>query len=180
MRNLSLFLFLMLFIWIIAACTPEAPATEEVAVSTEAPAEIAPTVVVRQPQGEELIFTSGTAVFTVPNLDGRWELLDMQGDRLVPVDETRHYNIRMSALHGTDDFEATVQSFAEGDEVIFSEAGGQTYAAVQRTYGVEYFVDHADTTLVVMMTILEGATVTAPERDAVLEAVLATTVDFIE
>ncbi len=171
---------LLVFVWMLSACSPAAPATEAVAAVTEAPSQPPPTPIERQAQGEMLVFSVGIAVFTVPNPDGRWEVRDLQGDRLVPADEAQAYNIRMSALRDVEDFEARVATLAGDAAVEFAQAGGRNYAIVQRASGPEYIVDADGTVIIATFAIPEGSTVTAPVRDAALDAALNTTVNFID
>jgi len=172
--------WLLMLIVVIAACSPATPATEESAEVTEAAVQPTATAIVRQPEGETLVYSAGIVVFTVPNEDGRWVLQDMQGDRLVPAEGDQNYNVRLSAIRDVESFEDRVTTLTGDDDVTVTESEGDTYATVQRPDGTEYFVDRGDVILVARLTIIEGQTVTAPERNAILEAVLATTVDFIE
>lgn len=179
MRKLVRVLWIVGLMSWIAACSPAAPATEEAAI-TEAPVQPSATPIVRQPEGETLVFTAGIAVFTVPNPDGRWELRDMQGDRLVPTNESQVYNVRLSAIREFESFEERVTTLAGEAELSFAEASGRRYATIQRPGGLEYMVDAGDVILVGSFTVPAETTVTAPERNAVLEALLGTSVDFID
>jgi len=177
-KNIGVFLSLIL-VGLLVACSPAA--TEETAVVTEAPAAPSATPIVRQPEGETLVFTAGTAVFTVPNAEGRWEVRSLQGDRLASSDETETFNIRLSAIRNVEDFQAAVNEVAGDDDVQFSESGGRAYAIVQRVAGPEYFVDAGGNTIIVAtFTVPTGTTITAPIRQAALDTLLETTVDFIE
>ncbi|MCA9915747.1 MAG: hypothetical protein KC496_20470 [Anaerolineae bacterium] len=171
--------FSLILILMMAACSPAA--SEQTAAVTEAPAVPSATPIVRQPQGETLVFTAGTAIFTVPNPDGRWEVRSLQGDRLASSDENETFNIRLSAVRNVEDFQAEVNDIAGDNDVQFSESDGRAYAIVQRTAGPEYFVDAGENTIIVAtFTVPPGATITAPTRQAALETILQTTVAFIE
>lgn len=174
-QKISVVLSLIL-VSLLAACS-----SVETAAVTEAAVIPSATPIVRQPQGETLVFTAGTAIFTVPNPEGRWEVRSLQGDRLASSDETKTFNIRLSAIRNVEDFEAEVNDVAGDNDVQFSESDGRAYAIIQQAAGPEYFVDAGGNTIIVAsFTVPTGTTITAPIRQAALDTLLETTVDFIE
>lgn len=189
MRRGTRWLLFVLVMLLAVACGPaatEEPAADEATseaaavVPGEATAEATEAPFTRQAEGETLVFAVGRTIFTVPNEDNRWAVANLQGDRLIPTEEGRAYNVTLSLINGVDDFEARVQTLAGEDETTFSQAGETTYAVVERAAGPEYYILRGDQVLVGIVFIPDSSPLPAPERDQILNTLLNTSISMMD